>query len=78
MPRQFSPAVHNAVVTALEFIRIVVGMPKTREKILTEMDLSDSAFDDEIDVLENMLAAADDKHERMVPRLSKHTNEEDD
>ena len=48
----------SALVTALEFIRVVVTeMPRTRERVLTAMDLSDEGFDEEIDTLENLLAS---------------------
>lgn len=81
MPRKFSPDLHCATVTVLEFIRIAVThFPKTTDKILTHMDLSDDGFDDEIDVLENMLAAADEKdkkHERIVPRLAEQKEDDD-
>jgi hypothetical protein len=65
----------SALITALEFIRVVVEtMPKTRERVLTEMDLSDEGFDEEIDTLENLLASlsAPDspRYDRMVPRLA--------
>ena len=81
MTQKFSPKLHHAVITVLEFVRVAVTeFPKTTDKILTTMDLADEAFDEEIDVLENMLAAADEKnvkHERMVPRLAAK-NEDDD
>jgi hypothetical protein len=78
MSNNFSPSVHYAVITVLEFIRHAVeSYPKTTDHILTAMDLSDAAFDEEIDVLENMLAAGDENHERMVPRLAEKPEEED-
>jgi hypothetical protein len=65
----------SALVTALEFIRVVVtDMPRTRERVLTAMDLSDEGFDDEIDTLENLLASLsphdNPRYDRMVPRLA--------
>jgi len=72
----------SALITALEFIRVVVEtMPKTRERVLTEMDLSDEGFDEEIDTLENLLASLSPPdsppYDRMVPRLAnKRTQEE--
>ena len=71
-----------ALVTALEFIRVVVEEnPRTREQVLTAMDLSDEAFDDEIDTLENLLASLSPqtgvRNARIVPRLAhKHAQEE--
>jgi hypothetical protein len=64
----------SALITALEFIRVVVtDMPRTRERVLTAMDLSDEGFDDEIDTLENLLASLsppdNPPYDRMVPRL---------
>jgi hypothetical protein len=64
----------SALITALEFIRVVVtDMPRTRERVLTAMDLSDEGFDDEIDTLENLLASLSPqdspRYDRMVPRL---------
>jgi hypothetical protein len=68
----------SALITALEFIRVVVEtMPKTREKVLTEMDLSDEGFDDEIDTLENLLASLSGDTERIVPRLSQPPTQEE-
>ena len=72
----------SALITALEFIRVVVtDMPRTRERVLTAMDLSDAGFDDEIDTLENLLASLSPqdspRYDRMVPRLvNKRTKEE--
>jgi hypothetical protein len=70
------------VITVLEFIRVAVTeYPKTTDKILTHMDLADEAFDEEIDVLEYMLAASgdpDEQHERIVPRLANQGENEDD
>ena len=65
----------SALITALEFIRVVVvDMPKTRERVLTAMDLSDAGFDEEIDILENLLDSlsppANPPYDRMVPRLT--------
>jgi hypothetical protein len=65
----------SALITALEFIRVVVtDMPRTRERVLTAMDLSDEGFDDEIDTLENLLASLSPQdnppYDRMVPRLA--------
>jgi hypothetical protein len=65
----------SALITALEFIRVVVtDMPRTRERVLTAMDLSDEGFDDEIDTLENLLASLsppdNPPYDRMVPRLA--------
>jgi hypothetical protein len=65
----------SALITALEFIRVVVtDMPRTRERVLTAMDLSDEGFDDEIDTLENLLASLSPqdspRYDRMVPRLA--------
>ena len=70
----------SALITALEFIRVVVvDMPRTRERVLTAMDLSDEGFDDEIDTLENLLASLSPQdnppYERMVPRLGKKRKE---
>ena len=66
-----------ALVTALEFIRIVVEEhPRTREAVLTAMDLANSGFDDEIDTLENLLASLSGDTERIVPRLTPPTQEE--
>jgi len=68
----------SALITALEFIRVVVEtMPKTRERVLTEMDLSDEGFDDEIDTLENLLASLSGDTERIVPRLSQPPTQEE-
>ena len=65
----------SALITALEFIRVVVvDMPRTREQVLTAMDLSDRGFDEEIDTLENLLASLSPPdsppYDRMVPRLA--------
>jgi hypothetical protein len=65
----------SALITALEFIRVVVtDMPRTRERVLTAMDLSDRGFDEEIDTLENLLASLsppdNPPYDRMVPRLT--------
>jgi hypothetical protein len=65
----------SALITALEFIRVVVtDMPRTRERVLTAMDLSDEGFDEEIDILENLLASLsppdNPPYDRMVPRLA--------
>lgn len=65
----------SALITALEFIRVVVvDMPRTREKVLTAMDLSDRGFDEEIDTLENLLASLsppdNPPYSRAVPRLA--------
>jgi hypothetical protein len=72
----------SALVTALEFIRVVVvDMPRTREKVLTAMDLSDSGFDEEIDILENLLASLsppdNPPYDRMVPRLANKRKKEE-
>jgi hypothetical protein len=67
----FSSEAESALVTALEFIRVALERcPKMTTKILEEMDLSDAGFDDDMDVLENLLAAASGHEERIVPRLT--------
>lgn len=71
-----------ALVTALEFIRVVVEEhPRTREDVLTAMDLNDEAFDEEIDTLENLLASLSPqvglRYERIVPRLGKKKEPEE-
>lgn len=77
MPKQqpLPAGLQSALITALEFIRVVVtDMPRTRERVLTAMDLSDEGFDDEIDTLENLLASLSQPdnppYDRMVPRLT--------
>lgn len=75
--KKLTPSVYSAVVSALEFIRVAVTeYPKTTENILTNMDMSDEGFDEEIDVLEKALNDSNtDKHERMVPRLANLAHE---
>lgn len=45
-------AIKSELITLLEFTRVSVKkFPKTTDKVLTHMDLSDEAFMDEINVL---------------------------
>jgi len=51
MPKTNQPikAIESELITALEFIRVArAECPKATDKILSRMDLSDEAFDEEL------------------------------